>query len=290
MKRNKKILIIIGTIIVFCFTVIAGYKAIFMHPMPYKGVDFEIRENLSFQFDIDASLYDRTGFAYYYIKSDQKDRNKCHEWIYYPNSQRSESFKIYKLAKLQKATDLVCANYNFETFMPENITAYLVTKSGERIENAFTQYDDFDGTITIRGKKSSFAYGIIPSYFYNFDWADLISMIPYLKEKHSSFYAGFVTPDNSMKIQYQGKTKYIFTGQKMYRNVLCDVFDVVVQDLEDKEGKIYIDSEKYDVIEINMELSDNPLYDSFKFTLQEKKQMTLAEWNEFIAEKTKDVL
>ncbi len=258
--------------------------------LPYKTVDFSEEQDLTAQFNIHAAPYDRTGYAYYYIKSDLKGKNPCHVWIYYPESLRSESFKIYQFAKLQGATDLVCADYNETTFMPDAITAYLVKKDGERVKNAVTEYSGFTAKASYKDKTQEFSFGIIPSFFYNFDWADLNSMIPYLKEKHTSFNAGFISPDNSTDIQYQGNTSFEYTGQSVYKDVLCDVFTVVVQGLEDKKGMLYVDADNSDVIEINMELPNNPGFNSFLFSLQSKAQMTVDEWNAFILAKTAEAL
>lgn len=272
------------TIILVLFT------AVSCNYLPYKTPKFSETQDLTPQFNIHAASYDRTGYAYHYIKSDLKGKNPCKIWIYYPSPMRSESFKIYKFAKLQGATDLVCADYNSETFMPDIITAYLVKKDGKRETNAVTTYEGFTLTATYMKNTQTLTFGTIPSYFYNFDWADLISMIPCLINKQADFEAGFISPDNFSKIQYQGKTKFNYTGQSVYKDFQCNVFNVVVQGLEEKKGTLYVDSQNSDVIEINMELPNNPNFNSFLFSFQSKEQMTLDEWNSFILEKTEETL
>jgi len=280
----KKSILHTLTILLLLFT------AVSCHYLPYKAAEFSETQDLTSQFNINASPYDRTGYVYHYIKSDLKGSNPCKIWIYYPSQLRSESFKIYKQAKLQRATDLVCANYNPETFMPSSITAYLVKKDGERIKNAVTEYEGFNLSLTLNNKTQTLEFGTIPSYFYNFDWADLNSMVPYLINKQSDFEAGFISPDNFAKIKYQGKTTYTYTGQSVYKGSLCNVFSVVVEGLEEKKGTLYIDSVNSDVIEIHMELPNNPNFNSFLFSFQSKEQMTLDEWNTFIKIKTDEAL
>lgn len=264
--------------------------AISCNYLPYKTSEFSETQDLTSQFNINAAPYDRTGYAFHYIKSDLQGNNPCLVWIYYPSQLRSESFKIYKFAKLQAATDLVCADYNSETFMPDTITAYLVKKDGERVKNAVTEYEGFNLTATYMNNTETLKFGAIPSYFYNFDWADLNSMVPYRINKQSDFEAGFISPDNFSKIQYQGKTKFSYTGQSVYKDVLCDIFNVVVQGLEEKKGTLYADSVNSDIIEINMELPNNPNFNSFLFSVQSKEQMTIDEWNAFIQTKTEEAL
>ncbi len=291
MKKSKKTILTIFCSFLVLFCVLGGfYITFFCHKLPYTNYTFIKTENLTYQFDVAAAHYDKTGWAFHYLKTDRKDHFPCQEWIYYPSKDRSESFKIYKFSWIQRATDLVCADYSFKSFMPKVTKAYLITKDGKRRLNAVTDYSRYKMDITVNAKTQTTNLGSIPVYFYNFDWADLISMVPYLKKKHTNFCAGFVSLNNTMKVPYQGITKYNYMGQQVQNGTLCDVFDVIVYNLEDKEGKIFINSKNYDVVEINMELPDNPCFDSFKFTLLDKQQFTLEEWNKFILKKTQEVL
>lgn len=299
MTKRKLLKIIPISLIILVIIYFVYMEVLWRIRIPYKQVEVNQIENLTGQFDIQSTSYDRAGWVYHMIKSDQNDRYKCEEWIYYPTASRSESFKIYPMAKAQKALDLVCADYNYETFMPDNISAYLIRKDGTREKNSVVYYYKDSFKDTYREKECINKIGCIPSYYYNFDWADLITMIPYLKDKQKDFEAGFICPTYSVIDQlikgnintvYSGKTHFMYIGQENYNNCLCNIYKVEVEGFENKLGKIYIDANNYDLIEINMRLSDNPSYNSFKFILIDKKQISLNEWNEFITKKVNEVL
>lgn len=104
MKKRKKILFVVF-LLLFVLLVVCTH---FYHLLPYGAIEFTERIDCTDQFSQEA-VCDRTGWVYHYIKSDIKGNDRADVWVYYPDMYHSESFKIYKFAKLQKATDLVCA-------------------------------------------------------------------------------------------------------------------------------------------------------------------------------------
>jgi hypothetical protein len=272
------------------FFVSAGSFITGCHTMPYHSVYYPETLDHTAAFDTDKVPYDRTGYVFQYKKSNQDGSFPADVWIYYPSKERSESFKIYRFSKLQHATDLVCADYDLIHFQPETISAYLVDKEGNRKLNAFSQYMGTDLTVTFHSHTRHCTMGITPSYNYNFDWADLNTMLPYLKKKGTDFEAGFLAPDNLARFKFAGYSRFRFTGQEEHDGKFCDVYEVKIQNHEKKPGHLYADAVNYDLVEINMSLPDNPGFNSFQFKLITKGKMTLDEWNSFILKMTRQTL
>jgi hypothetical protein len=260
------------------------------HMMPYKTAVYPNEIDLTDQFDIKAASYDRTSCVFNYIKSDMQGKNAAQVWIYYPNAHSSESFKIYKQARLQRATDLVCAEYDFDKYQPCEIKGYLGNEDGSRKLNITDNYYNKNINIVFGKMNYSFKESIIPSYNYNFDWTDLNTMIPYLKEKCKNFEIGIIAPDNFAKFHFVGKTDFLYMGKANKNDIVCDLYKVVVENHKGKKGFLYINAENYDLVEIDMELPNNQMYKSFKMVLKGKEYMSMEKWNNFIKEKTINTL
>ena len=274
-------------------------------PLPYKeDAKFTNVQDLTDQFDYALlktdSKTDRTNKVFHYIKSNQDGSNAADIWVFYPNPYRSESFKIYQQTK--DDFDLVCADYD-SNFQAHQMIGYLINRKYKRTENAVSQLDDNIIHLSVGNKKKDdVVNGIIPSYNLNFDFTDLNSMIPFLKNKEADFTFGFnnlYVPSKAViakssvgligKVEmYVGKTVCRYTGKVTYKNRECFVYDIIVEGYENLSGKIYVDTSDYTVVEINTEHCGNPLFTSFKFSLVEEFTLTPEEWQTFWQEKIKN--
>jgi hypothetical protein len=98
--------------------------------------------------------------------------------------------------------------------------------------------------------------------------------MPYLKDKGKNFEAGFLVPDNLAHFKFAGYSRFRFVGQEGNDGKLCDVYEVKIQNHEKKPGYLYADAADYDLIEIDMSLSGNQGFNSFRFKLINKSKMT----------------
>lgn len=282
----------IGFGVVALLLVVGGYILFRIFALPFSSVSFDAVKNDTGYFSTGSLIFDRTGLAYNYVKSNIDGSNAAKEWVYYPTSARSESFKIYRFARLQKATDLVCADYDLSDFQAKHIAAYLVDITGNRKLNAEGFIEDSNlFKQSFRGKDYSIRIGTIPSYNYNFDWVDLITMYPYLKDKDKEFTTGILVPDSKLRFVYAGTVMFSYVGKETYDGKPCRKYSVTIQGFENKPGHLYADVETDEVREIAMPIQNNPsLYTSFKYKLVGKSTMTSTEWDSFIRQKTIDAL
>ena len=130
----------------------------------------------------------------------------------------------------------------------------------------------------------------------NFDLADMNSMIPFLKENDKSFEFGLTNIKRNsilgpIEILYLGKVSCKFEEKIVKNSQNLNVFDIKLQNFEHLDGKIFLNSENNDIVEINTKLCGNPFFDSFKFKLVEKyKISSRGEWEEFMRGKAAEVL
>jgi hypothetical protein len=289
MKRTsfiKKVCIGVSVVI---FALIAGAISLFrIFAMPFSSVGFDVVQNHTNLFSIRSTIPDRTGMVFNYVKSNMDGSNATQEWVYYPNPIRSESFKIYGFARHQRATDLVCADYDMGNFQVQHILAYLIDIKGNRKLNA-------EGVIEgsslfkqrFHGDYYSFSIGTIPSFNYNFDWVDLITMYPYLINKNKDFTTGILVPNSMMKFVYAGTVRFSFIGTIPYDGKPCRKYTVTIEGFEKKPGYLYADIDTDEVREISVPIQNNPsLYTSFKYKLIGKSTMSSSAWDSFIRDKT----
>lgn len=267
------------------------------HKLPYQNnVTFKEQQNLTNQFEINKKSYDRSGYVYHYIKSNQDDSFATDVWIYYPDQFHSESFKIYPISKTQGFLDCICASYDKNNFQIKEIDGKAVYKNGKIKSITTGFYDNYKRT-TMIGKKEIITYlGIIPSFDINFDLTDLNSMLPFLKENNKDFEFGFTNIKRNsilgpIDVLYLGKVTCGFKGNIVKNNQKLNIFDIKLQNFENLDGKIYINSSNNDVIEINTKLCGNPFFDSFKFKLIEKNKISSRkEWEDFMKKKAAEIL
>jgi hypothetical protein len=255
--------------------------------MPFTSQSFtETTSSLDlFQYNSEAMADE--GVAYHYIKSNQDDSYSADEWNYIESPAHTESFKIYPFSRIQGKTDLVVADYNIEKYFTSNVTAYLISKNGDRNVNATTTSEDgIEYKFSFGNDSYSVTVGHVPSYNYNFDWCDFTFMYRHLINKESRFEIGVLVPNSSIKFIYAGKATIEYIDTRSFKDRNCRFYKVYGEAFGDKEGALYMDAESNFLVEINMPLKNNGNYNSFKYTLVDSIKMTKEEWNSFINEKT----
>ena len=267
------------------------------HKLPYQeSVVFTEQEDLTSQFELSDKSYNRSGFVYHYIKSNQDDSFATDVWIYYPDQFHSESFKIYPVSKTQGFLDCICATYDKDNFQLKEIDAKGVYKDG-KIKSLNSLYQEKFLRKTKIGKKETITnLGICPTFDINFDLTDMNSMIPFLKENDKNFQFGLTNIKRNsilgpIDILYLGKVSCTFEEKIVQNSQNLNVFDIKLQNFEEFDGKIFINSQNNDIVEINTKLCGNPFFDSFKLKLVEKyKISSRGEWEEFMRGKAAEVL
>lgn len=267
------------------------------HKLPYQeSVVFTEQEDLTSQFKISNKSYDRSGYVYHYIKSNQDDSFATDVWIYYPDQFHSESFKIYPVSKTQGFLDCICATYDKDNFQLKEIDAKGIYKNG-KIKTLNSLYQEKFLRKTKIGKKEIVTdLGICPTFDINFDFTDMNSMIPFLQVNDKDFEFGLTNIKRNsifgpIDILYLGKVSCKFEEKVVQNSQSLNVFDIKLQNFEHLEGKLYINSQNNDIVEMNTKLCGNPFFDSFKLKLIDKYKInSREEWEEFMRGKAKENL
>ena len=275
-------------------------------PLPYKeDAKFSRVQNLSDQFDYALlktdSKTNRTNKIFHYRKTNQDGKGSGEDvWIYYPDPYTSECFYVYDMTK--DAFGYVKAEYGTD-YQPKKITSYSIDKKFKLTESAVSEFDKNTIKLTVsKKKKDDVVNGIIPSYNLNFDFIDLNSMIPFLKNKEADFTFGVnnlylpskgvitkVSMGLSSRIEmYVGKTVCRYIGKTTYKNTECFTYEIIIEGYESLPGKLYVSASDYSVVEINTSHFGSPLYNSLKFTLIDQKTITPSQWEQFRNDKIKE--
>lgn len=259
--------------------------------MPFEKSEFTKVSSTRNLFSYDKRNLPDLGTVYHYTKSNQNDSKMANVWIYLTSETHTESFKIYPGAKLQKATDLVIAEYDIDGFFTKELIGYLVSKTGERKSNAILSSTNGETyTVVYKDTNYTIEVGHLPTYNYNFDWCDCAFMYRHLIDKDSDFTIGVTAPDSSMTFIYSGKAEFKYIETKEYKNIDCRCYEVSGEAFDKEKGYMYTNKTTGALVEIDMPVRNNPSYSSFKFSLVDEQQMSQNEWDAFILEKTKEAL
>ena len=279
-----------------CLVLLTSCQAMkHFNPLPYKE-SVEVREKVDLTSQYNPTpCFDRTGYVYHYIKSNQDDSLPADVWIYYTSPYHSESFKIYPMSKIQGFLDCVVANYNPSTFQAKTLEGKRVRKNGKIQDGIVGTLDNYERKVIMGKKEMVNEIGIQPCYDINFDLTDMNSMLPFLKDNKKDFSFGLtnVRKDSLLaqpSFLYLGELKASYIGVEEYKGKTCSVYSLVLQNFEELDGKMYIDTLTNDLVEVNTKLCGNPFYKNFKFTLIDKQRTTEEEWLTFMRIHAKEKL
>lgn len=258
--------------------------------MPFPSYEFTITTSSLDEYEYREARSD-IGSVYHYAKTNSDDTNRSDVWIYVASDDSTESFKIYPLARLGNATDLVIAKYDNGRYFTKKMNAYKVLRSGERKLNAVCE--SLDGEtyrVSAFGQTYEFRVGHLPSYNYNFDWCDMAFMFRHLSNKRKTFSIGVIAPNSTLRFGYSGKAVFQYVGERPLDSRDCEYYEVSGDPFRKDKGHLYVDRDMEIVRELNMPAPNTGSYNSFKFRLVDESVMTEKEWNDFITAKTNETL
>lgn len=273
------------TYLLLSFTVMGCWS------MPFSKASFKNSTSTLNLFSYSEDNIPDIGTVYHYNKSNRNGSYIAEEWIYIESNTHTESFKIYPFARNQKFTDLVVADYDLSKFYAKSINAYLVSTTGERKLNVSTTSSNGETyTVLFGNDKYDLKVGHSPSFNYNFDWCDFAFMYRHLIKKDQNFTIGVTVPNSFIKLIYAGKADFKYMGIIEYKNIISIKYEISGEAFGTEKGYLYTDLSTGALVEIDMPVRNNGNYDSFKFTIIDKQQMTKLEWDDFILKQTREAL
>ena len=227
------------------------------------------------------------GTVYHYLKTNIDGTHPEHVSQYVASRERLEVFKYHP--KGERA-GLVIAEMDWTIFSAKRLESWQVFKTGERKLFATLSYHSDEKVVEVSipsMKKTAEKTAIkhLPFHVYNFDLGSLNSAFRHLVDARGSFVIGIADPTfqpQGALFKYRGEVTVVYAGDELRQGVQCRKYKIDGAGLENRGGHIWVNKNKGYIEDMEINLPDNPDWQSFKFRLTGVQQMSLEEWEAFM--------
>lgn len=238
--------------------------------------------NEASDFVFDKSLIN-VGAVYHYTKSNIDGSRPIRVSIY----QKSQNeIEVYKYEEGYPDASHIVAKMNWETFMPDEISSYVMTRDSTR-QTAFMKWEKDLIRVEVHalGHASDTVYpATTPAHMYNFDFTSLNLTFKFLKDPEGEFKIGIVDPTYAESgddiFYYRGDATLSF--ERDDHNGKDRKYRLTGRGINFTIGYIWVSKETGMISDMEIPIPDNPGWTSFKFKLEHVQKMTLYEWNKYL--------
>ena len=229
----------------------------------------------------------KVGTVYHYLKTNLDGTHPEHVSIYVAAKDRIESFKFHPRAE---RAGLVVGEMDWATFSVKRLESWQVFKSAEKKLFAKLTYLKDERAVDVAlpglGKASErTAIKQLPWHVYNFDLASLNFAFRHLVNPRAAFTIGITDPtfkEQGPSFKYRGEATVSYAGEEMRQGVRCRKYRIDGAGLENRGGFIWVNKRLGHVEDMEIDLPDNPDWQSFKFRLSKTQHMSRDEWEAFM--------
>lgn len=227
------------------------------------------------------------GTVYHYLKTNVDGTRPEYVSIYVASRDRIESFK-YRPGGSRAG--LVVADMDWATFSASRLESWQVFGGGEKrlfatlsfVKGEMAAYVSIPAT----GKPAErTAIKHLPFHVYNFDLASLNFAFPHLVNPRGKFTVGIADPnfqEGGPLFFYRGEAEVSYVGEEARGGAACRKYKIDGAGLAGRGGHIWVDRRGGFFRDVEIDLPDNPDWQSFKFRLTDLEQMSRREWEAFI--------
>jgi hypothetical protein len=226
------------------------------------------------------------GTVYHYVKTNIDGTHPEYVSQYVATRDRLEVFKFHP--KGDRAA-LVIADFDWTVFSAKRLESWQVVAGLEKKLFATLSYLDAEKAVQVSilplRKTEKTAIKVLPFHVYNFDFGSLNFAFRHLINHKGSFVIGIADP--TFKVQgplftYRGEVVVSYLNDEVRYGVRCRKYRVDGQGLEKRGGYIWLNQTEGYIQDMEIDLPDNPEWQSFKFKLLRVEQMNRQEWESFM--------
>ncbi len=226
------------------------------------------------------------GAVYHYLKTNVDGTKPEHVSIYVAATDRIESFKFHPQGM---RAALVIATMDWTTFSAKRLESWQVFRD-ERKLFATLDYLPRERAVSVSipplGKTNEkTAIGRLPFHVYNFDLASLNFAFRHLRDPRATLTIGIADPsfaDSGPVFLYRGEVTVRYVGEETRHNAACRKYRIDGAGLSNRGGFIWVNKRGGHFEDIEIDLADNPEWQSFKFKLERTERMTRVAWEAFM--------
>lgn len=238
---------------------------------------------------VEAFRYDASrvpvGKVYHYLKTNVDGSHPEHVSIRVASPDRIESFKFHPG---EPPAALVIADMDWSVFSVRKIDSWHRMGDGERKLMATLTALDGGKRVQVEipqlGKAAeTIEIGRLPWHVYNFDLASLGFAFRHLIDPKGRFTIGIADPTfaEGPAFRYRGEAEVAYVGEETRAGVLCRKYRIDGLGLNHRGGFLWVNQAEGHIEDAEIDLPDNPAWQSFKFKLTGVETMDEAAWESF---------
>ncbi|HEX4899835.1 MAG TPA: hypothetical protein VFV61_04835, partial [Pyrinomonadaceae bacterium] len=185
---------------------------------------------------------------------------------------------------------LVIAQMDWQIFSVKRLESWQVYKDKEKVLAATLVYLPASKEVAVtlpfmNRPTENVAIPFLPFHVYNFDFASLNFAFPHLVNPKKRFRVGVSDPtfsDQGPAFRYRGEVDVAYVADEMRNGFLCRKYRIDGPGLENKGGFIWVNKRSGYFQDAEIQLADNPNWQTFKFKLQKVDRMSAAQWAAFM--------
>jgi hypothetical protein len=224
-----------------------------------------------------------TGTLFLYDKSNIDGTHASRIALYVAAQDRLESFKWHEGAD---AATLVIADLDWETFTVRRFESLRLFADGTRQTQAVMEKMAGQPKVAVAAGPYQAEVEIHhwPWQSYDFDFAGLNIIFPHLKKAKAPFTLGIAdvvrSPDGPTFAD-KGTVTVTYQGRETLDGTPCRKYSIDGEGLENRGGHLWIDAKAGHLVLYEIDLPDEPGFDSGKLRLVERRALSAAEWQAF---------
>jgi len=227
------------------------------------------------------------GTVYHYTKSNLDDTTPEYVTIFVAAKDRLE---VYKTQDPGTRAGLVIATMDWSNFMAKELESWAVTGVNARTLTAKMTYLASEKVAAVdlpaaQRPPEKTAIKFLPFHVYNFDLTSLNFAMRHLIQPQAGFTIGLADPNFAQEgplFFYRGEVDVIFAGEEQHNGVSCRKYKIDGEALNNRGGFIWVNKAKEYIEEAQLQLPDNPNWESFKLVLTKVEKMTPVQWKNFM--------
>ena len=228
-----------------------------------------------------------SGTVYHYDKSNIDGTHSSRIALYLSSRDEVESFKYHEGAT--EAT-LVKATMDWESFTVKRFESWRLSGPGDDVLRAILERVEGQPNLAIQIGDQKLEIPILnwPWHSYDFDFASLGLTFRFLVNPDAPFTIGIADVNRGGEgppFHDKGTVVIEPVGIENHHGTSCRVYTIDGPGLENRGGKIWVDEEAMHIVDYEIDLPDEPGFDSGKLLLRSIEKLTPEEWEQFKADR-----
>jgi hypothetical protein len=200
-----------------------------------------------------------------------------------------DRLEVFKFHPKGERAALVVAQMDWKNFSAGRLESWQAFAAEKKLF-ATLQYHDQDKTVeisipTLRQTTEKTEIKYLPFHVYNFDFGSLNFAFRHLINPEGSFTIGVADPTFKMEgplFTYRGEVTVSFVGTEKHNGSISRKYRIDGAGLQNRGGHIWVNKSQGYIEDMEIQLPDNPEWQTFKFKLLRVENMTRAAWQQFM--------